>query len=106
MIARIWTGRTRSEDADTYLEYLHDTGITALRGTPGNRGAWALRRVDAQDAEFQVISLWDSMDAIHAFAGDELAKAVYYPDDERYLLEMAPEVMHYEIYGTEGAANG
>ena len=106
MIARIWTGRTRSADADAYLRYVHETGITELRGTPGNRGAWVLRRIDTQEAEFQVISLWESKGAIRVFAGQEPSRAVYYPLDERYLLELAPEVTHYEIYGVAGGEDG
>lgn len=48
-----------------------------------------------------VISLWESMDAIRAFAGERPEKAVYFPEDERYLLELEPEVRHYEIGACE-----
>ena len=46
MIARTWAGATREADADTYLEYLHATGLAAYRATPGNRGVMALRRIE------------------------------------------------------------
>ena len=45
MIARTWRGSTRASDADAYLEYLQRTGLRAYRETPGNMGAFALRRV-------------------------------------------------------------
>lgn len=102
MIARIWTGRTRREHAETYRDYVTRTGVTALNGTPGNRGTWLLRRVDGETAEFTVMSLWDSMETVKNFAGQAPEKAVYYPEDERYLLELDPLVRHYEILASPG----
>ncbi len=106
MIARTWIGRTRSEDFESYTQYVQQTGIDALRQTPGNRGAWLLRRLDGSEAEFEVISLWESRESIVAFAGDDLEKAVYYPEDERYLLAMAPQVTHYEMLGELSGSGG
>jgi hypothetical protein len=44
-----------------------------------------------------VISLWRDMDSIGAFAGEDPKRARYFPEDERYLLEMTPDVIHYEV---------
>ena len=44
MIARTWSGRTRREDAETYLEVVRETGLSDIAKTPGNQGAWLLRR--------------------------------------------------------------
>jgi heme-degrading monooxygenase HmoA len=71
MIARISRGRTRESDQDTYFEYLQATGLKDYASIPGNRGVWVLRRVSDGSAEFTLISLWDSWDAIKAFAGPE-----------------------------------
>ena len=46
MIARIWRGAVRAEHASAYAEYVQRTGIDGYRGTPGNRGAWLLWRVE------------------------------------------------------------
>ncbi len=97
MIARIWRGRTKAEHAREYTEYMRRTGVTAQRGVPGNRGSLILRRVDGDEAEFLVFSLWESIDAIRAFAGDEAERAVYFPEDERFLLELEPNVHHFEV---------
>ena len=97
MIARIWRGRTRAEHADEYAEYVNKTGVTEQRGTPGNHGSMVLRRVDGDEAEFLVVSLWESWDAVRAFAGERPEVAVYYPEDESFLLELEPEVCHYEV---------
>jgi hypothetical protein len=45
MIARTWRGATKAEDAEAYLQYLHETGFSQYRATPGNLGVLGLRRV-------------------------------------------------------------
>jgi heme-degrading monooxygenase HmoA len=97
MIARIWRGVTRESDKDTYFEYLRQTGLKEYASIPGNRGVWVLRRVKNGKAEFTLISHWESWEAIKAFAGADHERAVYYPEDEKFLLEMLPEVEHHEI---------
>jgi heme-degrading monooxygenase HmoA len=97
MIARVWFGRTRAEDYDAYLDYLEESGVAALRGTPNNRGVMVLRRLDGDEAEFGVLSFWNSPDDIRAFAGEDVDVARYFPEDERYLLELTPRLKHYEV---------
>jgi heme-degrading monooxygenase HmoA len=102
MIARIWRGATRAADADRYVEYLHATGFPEYRGTEGNRGVLALRRVDVDRAEFLLVTLWESEEAIRRFAGDDPGRAVFYPEDERFLVERGEQVSHYQVvYQTE-----
>ena len=101
MIARIWRGRTTIAKADAYLEFLEARAVPDYASVPGNRGAWVLRRDDADVAHFLTLSLWDSMDAIRAFAGADPAKAKYYPEDRDFLLEFEPEVRHYEVFPPE-----
>ncbi|MGO9864373.1 MAG: antibiotic biosynthesis monooxygenase family protein [Terriglobales bacterium] len=98
MIARIWHGKTKSCDAETYLEYLFKSGIPAYRATAGNRGAWVLRRIDGDAAHFMTLSFWESRDDIAAFAGADIEVAKYYPEDEKYLVEFEPTVAHYEVF--------
>ena len=97
MIARMWFGRTKAEDYDTYLEYLEESGVAALKETPGNRGVMVVRRLDGDEAEFGVISFWDSFDDVKAFAGEDVDAARYFPDDERFLLEVTPRLKHFEV---------
>ncbi len=98
MIARIWHGKTKASDAATYLEYLFKSGIPVYRATTGNKGAWVLRRMDGDAAHFITLSFWESREAIVAFAGANTEVAKYYPEDEKYLLEFEPTVMHYELF--------
>ena len=97
MIARIWRGVTRESDQDTYFEYLKQTGLREYAAIPGNQGVWVLRRVSGGQSEFTLIWLWESWDAIKAFAGADYERAVYYPEDERFLLHLDPGVTHYEV---------
>ncbi len=97
MIARIWRGVTRESDKDTYFEYLQQTGLKEYAAIAGNQGVWVLRRVSGGKAEFTLISLWETWDAIKAFAGPDHERAVYYPEDKKFLLEMLPQVVHHEV---------
>jgi heme-degrading monooxygenase HmoA len=102
MIARTWTGAVLREDADAYADYIRDTGFAEYGRTPGNRGAWMLRRDDGDRTEFITLSMWDSVEAIKAFAGDDIEAAVLYPEDERYLIDGESRVSHYEVVDRVG----
>jgi heme-degrading monooxygenase HmoA len=97
MIARIWRGWTRAEDADAYVGYISATGIAAYHATPGNRGAWLLRRDDGGRSEIVTLSLWESWDAVRAFAGEDVDRAVFYPEDDRYLVDREERVTHFDV---------
>ena len=99
MIARIWHGDTSESKGDEYFDYLMKTGVKDLRATEGNLGVYVLRRITDGRAEFVMISLWESFDAIRHFAGADVEKAVYYPEDADYLMELEPTVTHYEVLG-------
>ena len=97
MIARIWRGAVRTEDAGEYVAYIRDTGIEDYRSTPGNLGAWILHRPSGGRTEIVTFSLWENMAAVRAFAGDDPTQAVYYPEDDRFLVERGPTVEHYDV---------
>ena len=97
MIARIWRGTVREADKDTYYEYLKKTGLQEYAATPGNRGVYTLRRVSNGQCEFLLLTLWESWDAIRTFAGPDYEQAVYYLEDDKFLLDRGPHVLHYEL---------
>jgi heme-degrading monooxygenase HmoA len=97
MIARIWHGKTAAHKADEYLEYLNRTGIPDYQATEGNQGVYVLRRIEGDEAHFLLLTLWHSRDAVARFAGSDVEKARYYPEDKDYLLEFEPTVTHYEV---------
>ena len=97
MIARIWRGAVRRTDAEDYARYINDTGLAEYGSTPGNRGAWMLRRDEGERTEFLTLSFWDSREAIVGFAGEDIEAAVFYPEDDRYLVEREDVVRHYDV---------
>jgi heme-degrading monooxygenase HmoA len=100
VIARIWRGAVRPADADEYAGYIGETGLAEYAQTPGNRGAWMLRRDVGELTEFLTFTLWESLEAVKAFAGDDYERAVYYPEDDRFLVERDAVCAHYEVVGT------
>ncbi len=97
MIARTWHGRVPAAKADLYYAYLRRTGLPDYAATPGNRGVLVFRRTEGEVTHFVLTTLWDSVDAIRSFAGDDYERARYYPEDDDYLLEREPLVTHYEV---------
>jgi heme-degrading monooxygenase HmoA len=97
MIARVWRGATRADDAEAYLEYLGHTGHAEYGRVPGHQRTITLRRVAGDRAEFVLITLWDSPAAIRRFAGSDIERAVFYPEDDRYLVEREDRVTHFDV---------
>ena len=100
MILRIWHGRTARSKADLYEKFLIERAIPDYRSTPGNLDVSILRRDDGDVSHFLTMTRWESEDAIRAFAGKDVLKAKYYPEDKDYLLEFEPQVQHYVIVAT------
>ncbi len=97
MIVRSWRGVTALSQSAAYLEYLHARVLPELRSIPSSRGAYVLRQVSGERAEFLVLSLWESMDAVREFAGPDPERAVIHPQARRFLLEADAEAKHYEV---------
>ena len=97
LIARIWQGRTQASRAEEYTTYLYEAGIKKIAAIPGNRGVQMVRSVAGEFADFEVLSYWDSLDAIRLFAGDDIAKVRHLPRDPEYMIGMEPAVRHFEV---------
>lgn len=96
-IARVWSGATRAAEADAYLDYLKRTGLRDYAATPGNQGILALRRTEGNRAEFTIISLWRDEAAVREFAGSDVERAIFYPEDDEFLVRRDETVSHHEI---------
>src|SRR5260221_14374205 len=80
MIARIWTGATRDENADAYEEYMREVAVPGYTNVPGHRTLLMLRRPRGDGStEFTMLTCWDDMDSITAFAGPDPELAGFYP---------------------------
>jgi len=98
MITRIWHGKTKKADADRYLSFLQETGVKDYLNTPGNTGVRIWRRIEHDEAHFWTVSTWENKESIVAFTGVDIDKAMYYPEDQEFLLEFEPTVAHMETF--------
>ena|ERR1022692_3097830 len=98
MIARIWHGTVPSEKAERYLELLRTISIPDYQRVPGNKAALVLQRREGGLVHFTTFTLWDSMDAVRTFAGDDAERAKYYDFYRDFLTELEPTVRHFEAY--------
>ena len=104
MICRMWHGITPSSKADAYAAFLERRAIPDYRSVPGNLSVAVLRRDEHDVTHFMTVTHWESEESIRAFAGDDLLKAKYYPEDQGFLLEFEPVVQHFVVAAFADAA--
>jgi heme-degrading monooxygenase HmoA len=97
MIVRAWRGQALPVNASAYSEHFRRKVLPELETIEGFRGAVLLRRDEAERVEFLVLTRWASMDAIRAFAGDDVGKAVVEPDAVAALADFDRTVRHYDV---------
>jgi heme-degrading monooxygenase HmoA len=99
MIVRMWHGRVPTSKAKSYREFTNGRAIPDYQSVPGNISVHILERAEGDVTHFVTLTFWDSLESIKAFAGDDVEKAKYYPEDVDFLLEFEPRVVHYEVVG-------
>ena len=99
MIVRMWHGRVPTEKAQAYREFLNARAIPDYQSIPGNLSVYILERPEGAITHFITMTFWQDLDAIRAFAGEDVEAAKYYPEDQEFLLEFEPRVVHYEVAG-------
>jgi hypothetical protein len=97
MIARVWKGWTKAENADAYEELLRETVYPGLRKIDGYHGGYILRQDGKDEAEFVTINFFESLDAVKAFAGPEYEVPVFEPEARRLLSRVEPIARHYDV---------
>jgi heme-degrading monooxygenase HmoA len=97
MIGRLWHGRTRPENADAYEQLLRSEILPGIHRVGGHRGAYVLRRERDGWVEFVTLTLFDDLDAVREFAGEDYEAAVVLPEARALLDEFDQRSAHYEI---------
>jgi heme-degrading monooxygenase HmoA len=97
VISRHWRGLCRRERADDYIEHLRTETFPALGDIPGFVSASILRRIVPAGIEFLVVTQWQSLAAIHAFAGSKAEAAVVPAKVQDMMIEYDREARHYEV---------
>jgi heme-degrading monooxygenase HmoA len=97
VIARIWHGWTTPENAGAYEELLRAKVFPWIGDTvEGFRGAYLMRDDSGDEVEFVTLTLFDSLDAVRAFAGDDYETAVVLPEADALLSRYDRRSRHYE----------
>ena len=97
MIARVWRGWTKNEDADVYERLLREVVYPELANIPGYRGGYILRQEAHEETEFVTVNLFESLDAVKAFAGSDYEQPVFEPEARRLLAKVEPIARHYDV---------
>jgi len=97
MISRHWRGLAKAEQADSYVEHLQADTFPAIRKMPGFVSASILRRSVADGVEFLIVTNWASLEAIRAFAGDQVETAVVPAVVQGMMLDYDRSVRHWEV---------
>ncbi len=98
MILRTWHGRTALKDAAAYEKFMTERAGADYASVDGFRKLYFTRRDEGEISHFLLVTVWDSLDAVKRFAGDDPSKAKYYPEDDRYLLEKEAASLNYAIF--------
>jgi heme-degrading monooxygenase HmoA len=97
VIGRLWHGWTTADDAPRYEEHLRRETFPSLRAIEGYADGYVLRRDSGDRVDFAVLTLWDSLESIRAFAGDDYETAVVPAAARRVLRGFDERVTHYEV---------
>ena len=96
MISRIWHGWTTRENANVYENLLRREVLPGIHRVRGFKGAQLLRRDANHEVEFVTICLFDSLDAVKEFAGEDYEVAVILPEARKLLARFDARSAHYE----------
>jgi len=102
MIARMWRGWTKPEGAAGYEEVFNTIVLPHLHSVSGCKQAFLFRRELSDEVEFAVLTMFDSIEAIENFAGDDYESAVISDEARKILSRFDSRVIHYEVAATDG----
>ena len=100
MISRHWTGVAKRDHADAYVDHLETDTFPKLVAMPGFVRATILRRDRAEGTEFRIVTLWDSLRSIQAFAGADVEAAVVPDKVQAMMVDYDRRAMHYQVVAT------
>jgi|SRR5271165_2061269 len=96
MISRLWHGWTTRENADAYETLLRNEVLPGIHRVRGFKGAHLLRRNVKDEVEFVTITLFDSLEAVKEFAGEDYEVAVVPPPARKLLSRFDARSAHYQ----------
>jgi heme-degrading monooxygenase HmoA len=97
MIGRLWHGWTTREHADGYERLLVTKILPGIHRVDGYQGAYLLRRDVPEGVEFVTLTLFESLEAVRAFAGADFEVAVVPPDARALLSRFDERSVHFDV---------
>jgi heme-degrading monooxygenase HmoA len=97
MISRQWKCILKEASHDEYITFLNDVVFAAAKELPGFIQANILKRKTTHGLEFMVTTLWENLDAIKAFAGEDTSLAMVPEAAQRMMVSFDEVVVHYEV---------
>lgn len=95
---RTWHGEVPLEKADEYQQFMVDKAAPDYSSVDGLLNIYFQRKDEATKAHFLLVTIWDSLDSIKKFAGEEPEIAKYYLEDDDFLLEKEKHSAIYDIF--------
>jgi hypothetical protein len=114
MISRLWHGWTTRANADAYEALLRREILPGIQRVKGFKGAHLLRRdgkdkdkdhdkdkdndkdKDKDEVEFVTLTMFDSIEAVKEFAGEDYEVAVVPPAARKLLSRFDARSAHYQ----------
>ena len=97
-IMRLWRGKVPLVKADEYEKFMVERAAPDYSSVKGLINLYFQRKNEQSHAEFLLVTIWDSMESIKMFAGDNPELAKYYPEDDNFLLEKEKTTPMYDIF--------
>ena len=97
-IMRLWHGEVAVEKADDYEKFMIERAAPDYGSVEGLLKLYFQRKNEQKKAHFLLVTLWDSIESVIKFAGNNPKIAKYYPEDDDFLLEKEKFVSMYEVF--------
>jgi heme-degrading monooxygenase HmoA len=97
-IMRLWHGEVEIEKADEYENFMIERAAPDYGSVDGLQKLYFQRKNEEKNVHFLLVTLWDSIESVKKFAGDNPEIAKYYPEDDDYLLRKEKHVSIYEVF--------
>ena len=97
MIARVWRGWTEAGNADAYEKLLQEVVYPGLQTIDGYLGGYILRNDGKDETEFVAVNLFETLEAVKAFAGPDYDVPVFEPEARHLLSKVEPIARHYDV---------
>ena len=97
MIARLWHGWTKPENADSYERFVRGEVLPSFGRINGYKGAYLFRSDEETESEFVTVTLFEDFDAVRRFAGEDYQQAMVPPEGKKLLSHFDQTSKHYQI---------